>query len=58
MGVECDTMSLKLLTGQSKLVDALTGMYMKSLPFVGNTGRGEYIVHGAPQVCAPLRLSS
>lgn len=50
MGVTCESMSLKLLTGQTKLVDALTGMYMKSLPFTGDVGNGECVVPGAPQV--------
>lgn len=51
IGVRCERMSLKLLTGQSRLVEALAGMYMKSMTFIADEGRGECSMPGAPQVC-------
>lgn len=50
MGVTCETMSLQLLTAQTKLVEALAGMYMKSTVFRADEGLGELSLPGAPQV--------
>lgn len=50
MGVTCETMSLQLLTAQTKLVEALAGMYMKSTTFRADEGLGELSLPGAPQV--------
>lgn len=62
MGVTCETMSLQLLTAQTRLVEALAGMYMKSTVFRADEGLGELSLPGAPQVrlcsdclCAPPR---
>lgn len=45
----CSYMSLKLLTEQSRLVEALAGMYMKSVIFLADEGRGQFTIAGAPQ---------
>lgn len=50
MGVVCETMSLQLLTAQTRLIEALAGMYMKSIMFSADEGFGELSLPGAPQV--------
>ncbi|CBJ29216.1 hypothetical protein Esi_0138_0053 [Ectocarpus siliculosus] len=54
VGVTCETMSLQLLTAQSRLVEALAGMYMKSTMFRADEGLGELSLPGAPQAFLPV----
>eukprot|EP00904_Undaria_pinnatifida_P011130 jgi/Undpi1/7147/HiC_scaffold_22.g09621.m1 len=54
LGVNCETMSLMLLTGQSRLVEALAGMYMKSTFFQADEGQGEVRLPCAPQAFLPV----